>query len=201
LESFDALLDYPLEQLDPDITIQASATRVRDIYNLEYDVDLTMSGPLSQATAQMTAIPIETGASSTPAATLVGPEVISLLTFGLPGITTTGAADAVSGLGNRALLMAGGTGAEKLLHLDEVRIEGDLFDQKGNETRSPIQVTLSKRINRRAQVTFTRLLNSSEYNLRVGYQLTNFLFIETFTDQISTRPQNGIDLKVKFRFR
>jgi len=201
LESFDALLDYPLEQLDPDITIQASATRVRDIYNLEYDVDLTMSGPLSQATAQMTAIPIETGASSTPAATLVGPEVISLLTFGLPGITTTGATDAVSGLGNRALLMVGGTGAEKLLHLDEVRIEGDLFDQKGNETRSPIQVTLSKRINRRAQVTFTRLLNSSDYNLRVGYQLNNFLFIETFTDQISTRPQNGIDLKVKFRFR
>jgi hypothetical protein len=31
--------------------------------------------------------------------------------------------------------------------------------------------------------------------------LTNFLFIETFTDQISARPQNGIDLKLKFRFR
>lgn len=201
LESFYALLDYPLEQLDPDITIQASATRVRDIYNAEYDVDLAMSGPLSQATAQLTAIPIETGASSNPASTLVGPEVISLLTFGLPGITTTGATDAVAGLGNRALLMAGGTGAEKLLNLDEVRIEGDLLNQSGDETRSPLQVTLSKRINRRAQVTFTRLLNSSEYNLRVGYQLTNFLFIETFTDQISTRPQNGIDLKVKFRFR
>ena len=160
-----------------------------------------MSGPLSQATAQLTAIPIETGASSNPATTLVGPEVISLLTFGLPGITTAGATDAVTGLGDRALFMVGGTGAEKLLNLDEVRIEGDLLSQSGDETRSPLQVTLSKRINRRAQVTFTRLFNSSEYNLRVGYQLTNFLFIETFTDQISARPQNGIDLKLKFRFR
>jgi hypothetical protein len=201
LESFYALLEYPLEQLDPDITIQASATEVSDIYNAEYDVDLAMSGPLSQATAQLTAIPIETGASSNPATTLVGPEVISLLTFGLPGITTAGATDAVTGLGDRALFMVGGTGAEKLLHLDEVRIEGDLLSQSGDETRSPLQVTLSKRINRRAQVTFTRLFNSSEYNLRVGYQLTNFLFIETFTDQISARPQNGIDLKLKFRFR
>lgn len=201
LESFYALLDYPLEQLNPDITVQASAKGVRDIYGVEYDVDLAMSGPLSQATAQLTAIPVESGASGNPATTLVGPEVISLLTFGLPGITTAGAGDAVTGLGNRALLMAGGTGAEKLLNLDEVRIEGDLFNQNGNDASSPIQVTLSKRINRRAEVTFTRLLNSSEYNLRVGYQLTNFLFIETFTDQISARPQNGIDLKVKFRFR
>ena len=51
------------------------------------------------------------------------------------------------------------------------------------------------------QEVVTRLFDSSEYQLRVGYQLSNFLFIETFTDQISERPQNGLDLKLKFRFR
>lgn len=199
LESFGALIDDPVLQLDPEITLTARADRVRDIYGAEYEVALSLSGRPSDPNLQLTAVPFENGATTVLKTSLVGPEVVSLLTFGLPGITTTGATDAVAGLGDRALKMATGSIAQRGLKLDEFRIEGNLLG--GKATSSPAQFTISKRINQRAQVTFTRLFDSSDYKLRVGYQLTNFLFIETFTDQISERPQNGFDLKVKFRFR
>ena len=112
-----------------------------------------------------------------------------------------GSADAMAGIGSRAILMATGASAEKLLKLDEVQLEGDIFTGNSNSTGTPAQITLSKRINRRARVSYTRLFDSSEYTFRVGYQLTDFLFIETFSEQSGEHPQNGIDLKVKFRFR
>ena len=199
LESFGALIDDPVLQLDPEMTLSARADRVRDIYGAEYEVRLSLSGRPSDPSLQLTAVPFENGATTGLQTSLTGPEVVSLLTFGLPGITTTGATDAVAGLGDRALKMATGSIAQRGLKLDEFRIEGDLLG--GKASSSPAQFTISKRINQRAQVTFTRLFDSSDYKLRVGYQLTNFLFIETFTDQISERPQNGFDLKVKFRFR
>ena len=201
LENFTALIEYPVERLDPDLNIQASAPRVRDIYGAEYEVELLMSGPVSAATPQLRAVPFESGSTNLASAPLAGPEVISLLTFGLPGITTVGTTDAMAGMGSRAILMATGASAEKLLKLDEVQIEGDLFSGNGSETGSPAQITLSKRINRRARVSYTRLFDSSEYTFRVGYQLTDFLFIETFSEQLGEHPQNGIDLRVKFRFR
>ena len=103
---------------------------------------------------------------------------------------------------NRAFLMTGEALAEALLNLDEVQVEGDPFSMNSAiQAGSPVQLTLSKRINRRARVSFTRLFQSSEYSLRVGYQLTDFLFIETFSEQLGEHPQNGIDLRVKFRFR
>ncbi|MBM3262289.1 MAG: translocation/assembly module TamB domain-containing protein [candidate division Zixibacteria bacterium] len=199
LESFVALIDDPIQQLDPQITLIARAPRVRDIYGAEYEVVLGLNGRTLQLSPQLTAAPIDNVGSNAPQSNLVDQEVVSLLTFGLPGITTEGATDAVAGLGQRALLMATGSSAQRVLKLDEFRIEGDVFNNR--ETRTPAQITISKRINQRAQVTFTRLFDSSDYKLRVGYQLTNYLFIETFTDQLSEHPQNGLDLKVKFRFR
>ena len=202
LENITALIENPLEQLDPDLAIQARAPRVRDIYGTEYEVELLMSGPVSTSTPQLRAAPIDdSGSVDVASAPLAGPEVISLLTFGLPGITTLGTTDAMAGMGSRAILMATGASAERLLKLDEVQIEGDLFTGNGDQTGSPAQITLSKRINRRARVSYTRLFESSEYTLRLGYQLTDFLFIETFSEQSGEHPQNGIDLRVKFRFR
>ncbi len=201
LENFTALIEYPVERLDPELNIQASAPRVRDIYGTEYEVEMLISGPVSIATPQLRATPFETGSTNVSSAPLAGPEVISLLTFGLPGITTTGTTDAMAGMGRRAILMATGASAQRLLKLDEVQIVGDLFSGNASETGSPAQITLSKRINRRARVSYTRLFESSEYTLRVGYQLTDFLFIETFSEQSGEHPQNGIDLRVKFRFR
>lgn len=201
LENFTAMIEYPVERLDPDLTIQASAPRVRDIYGAEYEVELRIAGPVSTATPQLRAVPIENVSTNIASAPLAGPEVISLLTFGLPGITTMGSTDAMAGVGRRAILMATGASAEKLLKLDEVQIEGDVFTGNSDATGSSAQITLSKRINRRARVSYTRLFDSSEYTLRVGYQLTDFLFIETFSEQSGEHPQNGIDLRVKFRFR
>ena len=202
LENITGLIENPLEQLDPDLAIQARAPRVRDIYGTEYEVELLMSGPVSTSTPQLRAAPIDdSGSVDVASAPLAGPEVISLLTFGLPGITTLGTTDAMAGMGSRAILMATGASAERLLKLDEVQIEGDLFTGNGDQTGSPAQITLSKRINRRARVSYTRLFESSEYTLRLGYQLTDFLFIETFSEQSGEHPQNGIDLRVKFRFR
>jgi len=201
LENFTALIEYPVERLDPVLIIQASAPRVRDIYGTEYEVELLLSGPVSTATPQLRATPVENGGSNVVSTALAGPEVISLLTFGLPGIANMGSTDAMAGMGSRAILMATGASAERLLKLDEVQIEGDLFSGVAGEAGSPAQITLSKRINRRARVSYTRLFESSEYTLRVGYQLTDFLFIETFSEQSGEHPQNGIDLRVKFRFR
>ena len=201
LENFSAMLDYPIEQLNPDLTLQATAQRVRDIYGTEYDVELSTSGPVSTVTPQLQASPIESGSGNIGSKKLTGPEVISLLTLGLPGITNMGSADAMAGIGSRAILMATGASAEKLLKLDEVQLEGDIFTGNSNSTGTPAQITLSKRLNRRARVSYTRLFDSSEYTFRVGYQLTDFLFIETFSEQSGEHPQNGIDLKVKFRFR
>ena len=99
-------------------------------------------------------------------------------------------------------MMTGEALAEALLNLDEVQVEGDPFSMNSAiQAGSPVQLTLSKRINRRARVSFTRLFQSSEYSLRVGYQLTDYLYIETFSDQSGDLFQNGIDLRVKFRFR
>ena len=199
LESFTSLVDYPVEQTNPEMTILAEAPRVRDIYGNEYDVSLNLTGRALQPNLQLTATPSEEGtADLRDQNVLYGPQVVSLLTFGLPGMKAD--TETFAGIGNRALLMATGSQAEKLLRLDEVRIEGDVLNND-SETGSPAQITISKWVNRRTQVTFTRLFDSSEYQLRVGYQLSNFLFIETFTDQISERPQNGLDLKLKFRFR
>lgn len=199
LESFTSLVDYPVEQTNPEMTILAEATRVRDIYGNEYDVSLNLTGRALQPNLQLTATPSEEGtAELRNQNVLYGPQVVSLLTFGLPGMKAD--TETFAGIGNRALLMATGSQAEKLLKLDEVRIEGDVLNNN-SETGSPAQITISKWVNRRTRVTFTRLFDSSEYQLRVGYQLSNFLFIETFTDQISERPQNGLDLKLKFRFR
>lgn len=202
LESFTALIEYPVAQLDPVLNIQARALRVRDIYGAEYEVELLASGPVSRVTPQLRAVP-QDDASTTHWASgpLAGPEVISLLTFGMAGLTSLGTPDAMAGMGRRAILMATGASAERFLNLDEVQIEGDLFTGSGGQTGSPAQITLSKRINRRARVSYTRLFESSEYTLRVGYQLTDFLFIETFSEQLGEHPQNGIDLRVKFRFR
>ena len=202
LDNFTALIEYPVAQLDPDLNIQARAPRVRDIYGAEYEVELIASGPVSTVTPQLRAVP---HADSSPAhwasGPLAGPEVISLLTFGMAGLTSLGTPDAMAGMGRRAILMATGASAERFLKLDEVQIEGDLFSGGGAAAGSPAQITLRKRINRRARVSYTRLFESSEYTFRVGYQLTDFLFIETFSEQLGEHPQNGIDLRVKFRFR
>ncbi len=202
LESFTAFIEYPVAQLDPVLNIQARAPRVRDIYGTDYEVELLASGPVSTVTPQLRAVPLDDNSPTVSASgPLAGPEVISLLTFGMAGLTSLGTPDAVAGMGQRAILMATGASAERLLKLDEVQIEGDLFASSRGQTGSPAQLTLSKRINRRARVSYTRLFESSEYTLRVGYQLTDFLFIETFSEQSGEHPQNGIDLRVKFRFR
>ncbi len=202
LENFTALLEYPVEQLDPTLSIQARARHVRDIYGTDYEVELRASGPVSTVTPQLRAFPVEdNGPSVLSPGPLQGPEVISLLTLGMAELTTLGTPDAMAGMGQRAILMATGATAERMLNLDEVQIEGDLFAGSDSRTGSPAQLTLSKRINRRARVSYTRLFESSEYTFRVGYQLTDYLFIETFAEQLGEHPQNGIDLRVKFRFR
>ncbi|MBT5875417.1 MAG: hypothetical protein HOH43_18495 [Candidatus Latescibacteria bacterium] len=199
LESFTSLIDYPLEQTNPEVTMRAQASRVRDIYGGEYDVALNLSGRALQPNLELVATPTEEGrVEFRNQNALFGPQVVSLLTFGLPGMKAD--TETFTGIGNRALLMATGSQAEKLLRLDEVRIEGDVLNNN-TEAGSAPQITVSKWVNRRTRVTYTRLFDSSEYQLRVGYQLSNFLFIETFTDQIGERPQNGMDLKLKFRFR
>ncbi len=203
LENFTALIEYPVAQLDPVLNIQARAPRVSDIYGADYEVELLASGPVSTVTPQLRAVPHD---DSSPAhwasGPLAGPEVISLLTFGMAGLTSLGTPDAMAGMGRRAILMATGASAERFLKLDEVQIKGDLFSGSGGATTgSPAQITLSKRIDRRARVSYTRLFESSEYTLRVGYQLTDYLYIETFSEQLGELPQNGIDLRVKFRFR
>lgn len=211
LESFTALIEYPVAQLDPVLNIQAWAPRVRDIHDTYYEVELLASGPVSTVTPQLRAAPRDDNATEILASgsrslagpeVIYGPEVVSLLTFGTAGLTSLGTPDEYAGMRNRAFLMTGEALAEALLNLDEVQVEGDPFSMNSAvQAGSPVQLTLSKRINRRARVSFTRLFQSSEYSLRVGYQLTDFLYIETFSDQSGELPQNGIDLRVKFRFR
>lgn len=211
LESFAALIEYPVAQLDPVLNIQAWAPRVRDIHDTYYEVELLASGPVSTVTPQLRAAPRDDNATEILASgyrslagpeVIYGPEVVSLLTFGTAGLTSLGTPDEYAGMRNRAFLMTGEALAEALLNLDEVQVEGDPFSMNSAiQAGSPVQLTLSKRINRRARVSFTRLFQSSEYSLRVGYQLTDFLYIETFSDQSGELPQNGIDLRVKFRFR
>ena len=211
LESFTALIEYPVAQLDPVLNIQAWAPRVRDIHDTYYEVELLASGPVSTVTPQLRAAPRDDNAAEILASgsrslagpeVIYGPEVVSLLTFGTAGLTSLGTPDEYAGMRNRAFLMTGEALAEALLKLDEVQVEGDPFSMNSAvQAGSPVQLTLSKRINRRARVSFTRLFQSSEYSLRVGYQLTDFLYIETFSDQSGELPQNGIDLRVKFRFR
>ena len=211
LESFTALIEYPVAQLDPVLNIQAWAPRVRDIHDTYYEVELLVSGPVSTVTPQLRAAPRADNATEILASgsrslagpeVIYGPEVVSLLTFGTAGLTSLGTPDEYAGMRNRAFLMTGEALAEALLNLDEVQVEGDPFSMNSAvQAGSPVQLTLSKRINRRARVSFTRLFQSSEYSLRVGYQLTDFLFIETFSEQSGEHPQNGIDLRVKFRFR
>ena len=211
LESFTALIEYPVAQLDPVLNIQAWAPRVRDIHDTYYEVELLASGPVSTVTPQLRAAPRDDNATEILASgsrslagpeVIYGPEVVSLLTFGTAGLTSLATPDEYAGMRNRAFLMTGEALAEALLNLDEVQVEGDPFSMNSAiQAGSPVQLTLSKRINRRARVSFTRLFQSSEYSLRVGYQLTDFLYIETFSDQSGELPQNGIDLRVKFRFR
>ena len=211
LESFTALIEYPVAQLDPVLNIQAWAPRVRDIHDTYYEVELLASGPVSTVTPQLRAAPRDDNATEILASgsrslagpeVIYGPEVVSLLTFGTAGLTSLGTPDEYAGMRNRAFMMTGEALAEALLNLDEVQVEGDPFSMNSAiQAGSPVQLTLSKRINRRARVSFTRLFQSSEYSLRVGYQLTDYLYIETFSDQSGELPQNGIDLRVKFRFR
>ena len=107
LESFTALIEYPVAQLDPVLNIQAWAPRVRDIHDTYYEVELLVSGPVSTVTPQLRAAPRDDNATEILASgsrqlagpeVIYGPEVVSLLTFGTAGLTSLATPDEYAGM-------------------------------------------------------------------------------------------------------
>lgn len=204
LDSFSAILDDPIQQLDPVVTLRAEADQVSDNYGTKYRVTLALDGRVIDPTLNLQATPIpdlSSSSSGVPATALSGGDVFALLTFGLPGLTSLPRGGAFTRIGNRALLMAGGKQAERLLNLDEVRIEGDIFN--ATNPLEPARITISKRINRRTEVTYTQSIGEgAPYKIRIGYRLSDMIYIETSTEEtVQTQQQSGLDLKLKFRFQ
>jgi len=189
-ESLALLLEDPY-QLDPEMLVQARSD-VNATDGSAYRVSLSLSGRPSDLKFELTSEP-----------SLDRANILSLLTLGAtgevfmeqeaPGMLVL---DRAAILGSKALLAATGRRAERLLGLDHVRLDGNLFRAR---FVGGTRVELSKKLNPKTEVTYSTVVgHASNQKVQLDYKISDYVFVTTETDQTG---ESGMDLKIKFRFR
>jgi autotransporter translocation and assembly factor TamB len=186
-------------RLNPIIALSAG-TRVTSYRAMEatpYNVTLSITGPLDEATVELYSEPALDRAN-----------IISLLTLGVTREQLTGGEEGgdVSKSGvimDRAKALSsdrvGGfisRNVEDLLSLDQVTIEGNLFDF--GSSWGP-QLLASKKISDRTTMTYrTNVGHLNDRSIMLDYRLTKRFSLSGETDQYG---RSGIDLKFTIRLR
>lgn len=189
-ESLALLLEDPY-QLDPELSVQARS-EVSATDGSAYQVSLSLSGRPSDLTFELTSEP-----------TLDRANILSLLTLGAtgevfleqeePGMLVL---DRAAILGSKALLAATGRRAERMLGLDRVRIDANLFKR---HFLGGTRVEVSKKLNPKTEVTYSTVVGyASRQKVQLDYRISDRVFVTTETDQAGA---SGMDLKIRFRFR
>ncbi len=191
--------------LNPDLNISAT-TKIpasENVDNIDYTVQLNITGTLHQPQVRFSADPSTRPHTNEP---LTYSDIISLLAVGKPREQFSVA----SGEGNLQQLLlrqAQRFSSQKiasfveyrvgrLLDLDRVAIEGNLFDLSG--AHGPT-FTAQKSISSRITLTYsTSIGNSNVQGARLNYELTPKIYIVTETNQ---QENYGIDLKYKIKFK
>ena len=188
-------------RLNPEMDFQAQ-TEVTPYSAVEtpttYRVTLSLSGDMDHPTLTLESDPALSRA-----------DVVSLLTLGrIRGggegpLTSEGEPGWGNILVQRAQSIASQqvTGVverrmERLLKLESVTIEGDLF--RINQGWGP-RVTLTKRLAERLNLSYQTVVgHTNEQQMKISYRIAPFLYLDGETDE---RGRAGLDLRTRFRFK
>ncbi|MFC1607242.1 translocation/assembly module TamB domain-containing protein [Candidatus Latescibacterota bacterium] len=187
-------------RLNPEIDLRAKTVlkSYQTYSKIPYDISLSITGPLDKTVLELTSVPQVTQS-----------DILTLLTVGatrkeITGVGTNGS-DASLGeiLRTRAEVLSSRqiTGyfskrVGTLLGLEEISIEGNLFDI--NKSSGP-QLIASERINDRIGITYsTTVGHMNDQRVRLDYRLNKYFSLEGETDQ---KGRTGIDVKYKLRFK
>lgn len=191
--------------LNPDLNITASTVipASQNVDKIDYKIVLLVTGSLHQPQVQFTAEP-----PTRPHTTdqLTQSDIITLLAVGRPREQFSSS----SGEGNlqQVLLRQAQRFSSarissyveyrvgRLLDLDRVAIEGNLFNLSGAQGPT---FTAQKSLSSRLTLTYsTSIGNSNVQGVRLNYELTTHWYITTETNQ---QEDYGIDFKYKLKFR
>jgi autotransporter translocation and assembly factor TamB len=192
--------------LNPDlnITAQTIVQPHENVDNIEYTITLNVTGSLANPNVQFAAEPPARPESNE---TLTQSDIIGLLTIGRPRPQLATAEENSSftqSLMRQASRYSSAQIAsvleyqvKRLLDLDRVSIEGNLFSLSG--TNQPI-FTAQKSLTDRLSLTYsTSIGESNMQGLRLNYRIGEHFFIVTETTQ-REETQYGVDLKYKIQF-
>ena len=192
-------------ELNPNINILAKTTvpAYQNVDEIDYNITMHITNTLRQPRVQLSADPPvrpKTGELLTQS------DIIGLLAVGRPREQFSG----FTGEGNISealLLQAKRFSSEKiasaveyrvgrLLDLDKVAIEGNLFNMSGAH---PPTFTAQKDLSSRLTLTYsTAIGQSNEQGVRLNYQLSPNWFLVTETNQ---QEEYGVDVKYRIRFK
>ena len=187
-------------RLEPIVDLEAVATvkSYQTLSKIPYEITLTVSGSLENATVELTSDPV-----------LDKSDILTLLTVGatreqLTGRTSGGVDTSLSEiLKERAEVLSSqrisGYFSRKvgnLLGLEEIDVEGNLFNI--GKSTGP-QLVASEQISDRVGITYsTAVGHLNEQQIRLDYRLSKYFSLEGQTDQ---KGRSGIDVKYKLRFK
>ena len=187
VQSLFTLFQHPA-QLDPQVDIAARSLLVATDGN-EYRIDLGLSGPLSDLQFEMASDPPQNRA-----------QILSLLNFGAPDVPMLDSSgmllDRAATLSTRYLLQVPRTHFQRVLDLERVEIDANLFKPA---RLGSSRLTLSKKLNPRTEVTYsTTVGHAAEGRVKINYDLARYLFLEVERDALG---ESGADLKLRLKFR
>ncbi|MCF7822622.1 MAG: translocation/assembly module TamB domain-containing protein [Candidatus Marinimicrobia bacterium] len=164
----------------------------------EYTIYLDVLGPLDAATVELRSDPV-----------LDRTDILTLLTMGAtrkeltsydPSLDDASISRIVQDrLADYSSQKISGFASNKIgtvLNLDQVRIEGNLFDF--SSTWGP-QLVASKKLNEQTTLTYgTTIGQATDQNIKLEYEIKEGMSIEGQTDQ---KGRSGLDLKFGFKFK
>jgi len=183
-----------IEGLNPLINIKAATsvvdTGIED--GIEYEIIITLSGPLDDVNFEL---------SSEPPLDRV--DIVTLLTFGSTRAGLTGTTrgellvERAQELAGRGLTGYVSRRMQRLLQLDEVDIEGNIFNV-GEGGKAPV-ITARKQLSEKTVLTYSVAAgNFNEQSLGLGYKITDNLLLESRTSQAG---ESEIGLKLRLRLK
>lgn len=192
-------------EMNPDLNITAVATvpAYQNVDEIDYRITMNIINTLRQPRVRLSSDPAvrpHTGEQLTQS------DIIGILAVGRPREQFSG----VAGEGNITEVLrrqAEQFSSEKiasameyrvgrLLDLDRVTIEGNLFNMSGAQTPT---FTAQKQLSTRLSLTYSSAIgNANEQGVRLNYQLSPHWYLVTETSQ---QEDYGVDIKYRIRFK
>jgi|GEM_PF-5769256 len=197
------LKDHP--DINPDIRLMAETVipSSANVDNIDYTVTMQVEGTLRSPKVNFTVQPPTRPGSSE---ALTQSDIIGLLAVGRPRSQLTGLLDEgnlqqfllrqASLFSSQQISSMLEYRASRLLDLDRVAIEGNLFQLSGSNAPT---FTAEKSLTSRLTLTYSTVIgDANEQGVRLLYELTPHWYLSTETNQ---QREYGIDLKYRVKFK